>query len=329
MTALVSIIIPVYNVAAYLDQCVHSVVQQTYPDLEILLVDDGATDTSGIQCDAWAKKDTRIKVFHRENHGLSVSRNFGIQQATGAFCLFLDSDDYLRPETIAETVAQMKGSVDLVFYDRTVLTADGHLTWLYHHRFAGRYTPSEMLTGLLTEQFKHYATGYLFRLKLWTDQKIQFPPQQNFEDVATTYRLILAARQIYYLPKALYIYRIRSGAITAAMDTTDRLALLKSTLSFLAGIKAYYPDQKKLAAYFLNVLVYLSRNAHDAYQQQRLSKKQLQQELDQYQNHFEMTLQDYDRRQFGKARLTAALIRWHLYPTGRKLWLRLKDHING
>lgn len=100
---LVSVIIPVYNVAEYLDDCLHSVVAQTYPILETILIDDGSTDASGAMCDRWAKRDKRITVLHQENLGLSAARNAGLDHATGEYILFVDPDDTVAP-TYAESL---------------------------------------------------------------------------------------------------------------------------------------------------------------------------------------------------------------------------------
>lgn len=90
---MISIIIPVYNVEQYLDKCLQSVINQTYQDIEIILVDDGSSDSSGILCDKWKEKDSRIKVIHKSNGGLSNARNVGIEQANGEYLMFIDSDD--------------------------------------------------------------------------------------------------------------------------------------------------------------------------------------------------------------------------------------------
>lgn len=95
---LISVIVPVYNVESYLDRCISSIVQQTYQNLEIILVDDGSTDRSGAICDAWQQKDKRIRVIHKKNGGVSSSRNTGMEQAQGRFWGFVDSDDYIAPD---------------------------------------------------------------------------------------------------------------------------------------------------------------------------------------------------------------------------------------
>jgi glycosyltransferase involved in cell wall biosynthesis len=95
---LISVIIPIYNVGDYLKKCVNSIINQTYKNLEIILVDDGSTDKSGILCDEFAKKDSRIKVIHKQNGGLSDARNCGIEASSGKFIAFIDSDDFIAPD---------------------------------------------------------------------------------------------------------------------------------------------------------------------------------------------------------------------------------------
>ena len=99
-TALISVIVPVYNVAQYLEKSIASIQQQTYKNLEIILVDDGATDESGRLCEQIAEQDERVLVYHKENEGLSQARNDGLKQAHGDYVIFIDSDDYIHPEMI-------------------------------------------------------------------------------------------------------------------------------------------------------------------------------------------------------------------------------------
>ena len=116
---LVSVIVPIYKVEAFLDRCVSSVVQQTYKNLEIILVDDGSPDRCPQICDDWAGKDSRIRVIHKENAGLGMARNTGIEHATGSYVYFLASDDYIDPETIEETVCSaLEHSVEVVLFGR-------------------------------------------------------------------------------------------------------------------------------------------------------------------------------------------------------------------
>ena len=112
---MLSIIIPVYCVENTLDRCLESIVSQSYADVEIILVDDGSPDRSPALCDAWAQRDPRIHVIHQENKGLSCARNAGIEKAQGEFLTFIDSDDYIEAETLAQVMAAMADN-DIVEY---------------------------------------------------------------------------------------------------------------------------------------------------------------------------------------------------------------------
>ena len=104
----VSVVVPVYNVEKYLDRCITSISNQTYPDFELILVDDGAGDSSGSICDAWAEADARIRVFHKENGGLSDARNYGIDYAKGEYITFVDSDDYIDRDYLSILVGRVR-----------------------------------------------------------------------------------------------------------------------------------------------------------------------------------------------------------------------------
>lgn len=106
---LLSVILPVYNVAPYLEGCVHSLLSQTYAALEVLLIDDGSTDSSGALCDALAQRDSRVRVFHKENGGVSTARNLGLDRARGEYIGFVDPDDRVEPEMFADLIAAMEG----------------------------------------------------------------------------------------------------------------------------------------------------------------------------------------------------------------------------
>ena len=105
---LVSVVVPIYNVEKYLDRCINSIVNQTYKDLEIILVDDGSPDRCPEMCDLWGKKDKRIKVIHKDNAGLGMARNTGIENARGEYICFFDSDDYVDLQTIEVTLEKAK-----------------------------------------------------------------------------------------------------------------------------------------------------------------------------------------------------------------------------
>ena len=126
--ALVSVVISVYNIRAYLDRCIESVVQQTYTNLEIILVDDGSTDGCAACCDKWSERDSRIKVIHKENAGLGMARNTGIENARGKYLCFFDGDDYVELSTIQRTVTcAEKNSAELVLFGFYRVNAAGNI----------------------------------------------------------------------------------------------------------------------------------------------------------------------------------------------------------
>lgn len=130
MNPLISIIIPVYKVEDYLEECVNSVLNQTYRNLEVILVDDGSPDNCPALCDNYARQDKRIKVIHKPNGGLSDARNEGLKNASGEYVLFLDSDDfYIDNEAISQLVKEVhkNPATDIVFYRRTTISGDNRL----------------------------------------------------------------------------------------------------------------------------------------------------------------------------------------------------------
>lgn len=107
MNMLLSVIVPVYNVKSYIDRCIRSILTQSYRDIELVLIDDGSTDGSSLLCDEWAKKDKRIVVVHKVNEGVSAARNTGLDVAKGDFITFVDSDDFIAPETYSENMSYL------------------------------------------------------------------------------------------------------------------------------------------------------------------------------------------------------------------------------
>lgn len=160
MCPLITVVIPVYNVELFLDRCLTSVVNQTYKNLEIILVDDGSTDKSPQMCDEWAKKDERIRVFHKQNEGAGLARNCGIDNANGQYIFFFDSDDFVDETVVEKCVsnAQQYNS-DVVLYGRGDAYADGRIVKkkidLKKHIFEQDDVKNELLAGLFV-----YEKGY-------------------------------------------------------------------------------------------------------------------------------------------------------------------------
>ncbi|MBO4127285.1 glycosyltransferase family 2 protein [Streptococcus suis] len=228
----VSVVIPVYNVAPYLTECLDSVCRQTYPNLDILVIDDGSTDGSSQICDAYASKDSRIRVYHKENGGLSDARNYGLDRALGEYVTFIDSDDRVTEDYVACLMtAALKYDVPFVLATFSYLTKDGLKPSYsfpydeglmserdYLHRLYGSKT---MPTGALF----NISWGKLFDRRLFRD--IRFPVGKLHEDVFTTYKLAIEAGQILCLNAFIYHYRLRENSIMSSPYSLSRLDILE------------------------------------------------------------------------------------------------------
>lgn len=210
---LITVVVPIYKVEQYLAECVDSILNQTYTNLEIYLVDDGSPDRCGEICNEYAKKDSRIRVIHQENKGLSGARNSAIDVFKGEYITFVDSDDWISDEMIErlyknliEHDAQMSCTSPDSFYE------DGTHTTTKYNGEVFVYTKEQALDCFL---FNDYLTpcvcGKLYMRNLWTSMRC--PEGMLFEDQFTTYKLIDQCNKIIYCTKPMYHYRKRAGSI--------------------------------------------------------------------------------------------------------------------
>ena len=191
MNPKVSIIVPVYKVEQYLDSCVHSLLNQTLKDIEIILVDDGSPDKCPIICDLYAQKDTRVKVIHKTNEGLGMARNSGIEFATGEYITFCDSDDYVDLETY-ETVYQIckKKNLDMCCFQHRRITIDGikleSKSKVHEEYFRGCEEVHRFLMGVIGKDYENPKSyNYemsscmaLFRRSLFMESGIRYPSER-------------------------------------------------------------------------------------------------------------------------------------------------------
>ena len=213
-TNLVTIIIPIYNIEEYLQDCIGSAVGQVYSDLEIFLVDDGSTDNSGKICDEYAAKDPRVKVIHKQNGGLSDARNVGIEAATGEFILHLDGDDSLPLDAIETLMAKQKDcDYDLVFGDLTRISKDDNIL-ISRDYDCDKYTLLNKITGDLA--FPHFITGSLIRRDLYIEHNIKTKKGVDVgEDLQILPQLIYLAKSYTKVDKSVYNYTFsRQNSLT-------------------------------------------------------------------------------------------------------------------
>lgn len=209
MKPLLTVVIPVYNVEKYLNRCIDSILLQEWKNYDILLVDDGSTDRSPQICDDYVKAYDFISVIHKENGGLSEARNTGISQAKGEYVYFLDSDDWIEPDTfIALAEALESQEFDIISFNREfvkgeedAIVSEPEVTQVFEGKDA------------FVQMLKHsYITGFandkIYRKSLFTDHNIQFPIGKYYEDLGTNYKLFLSAKKVYATNQKYYHYLI-------------------------------------------------------------------------------------------------------------------------
>lgn len=241
MSDLVSVIIPIYGVEPYLDRCVHSVVNQTYRDLEIILVDDGGKDQCPVMCDAWAERDSRVRVIHKPNGGLSSARNAGLDVAVGEFIAFVDGDDYVEPGYIAIMADAMRDvQVDLamcsVFHEDIDDRAVAQTAPVRREEYAPVTDIRRTCSGLDCMRQRGDENGMdnvvawnkLYRRSLWDG--IRYPLGKIHEDEFVTYRIFGRARAAVLLPERLYHYIERDGSIVHSRYTLRSLDIIEALI---------------------------------------------------------------------------------------------------
>lgn len=218
---MVSVIVPVYNVASLLDRCLRSICGQTYRDLEIILVDDGSNDGSGQICDEWASRDRRVLSLHKSNGGLSDARNYGIERASGDYLMFIDSDDYVSDKLVELLYdAARKYDAEIAICDPVHVFGDREAEFSLDNRICS-YSFHEAIKEMLYQtSFLTSAWGKLYAKSCFSN--LRFPIGVLFEDSALMYRLFETASMIVYSPSKLYAYCHRENSITTkAFDADD------------------------------------------------------------------------------------------------------------
>lgn len=223
---MISVIVPIYNVEAYLRKCLDSLAAQTFADVEFLLIDDGSTDSSGEIADAYT--DSRFRTFHTSNHGLSAARNFGIENANGDWLMFVDGDDYVTPDfCLRPYTAAIEGKADLVIFHNCVVKK-GRIC---------KKNRRNVPTGVITTETAIRGDGdvswnKLYKRDLFDD--IRYPNGMAYEDTAVIHRLVLKAKRILMLQDILYYYVYRSDGISHTVSAKH------SRDSFVLSLQRYY-----------------------------------------------------------------------------------------
>lgn len=248
MPDLISVIVPVYKVEEYLDACVESIVNQTWRELEILLVDDGSPDRCGAMCDAWAEKDSRIRVIHKENGGLSSARNAGLDVCRGDWILFVDSDDTIHPQMVQllHEAATARPGCRLAmcnFFNTSefprpvpppVTVSADTIRYLEGRELWDTFYDDQKNVFFVIACSKLYHKDLL--------RNTRYPLGRIHEDEFVTYQLIDQAQTVAYVQLPLYAYYHRAGSIMATESVKSLLDGLEALGQRAAFVREHLPD---------------------------------------------------------------------------------------
>lgn len=238
---LISVIVPVYNVEKYLENCVDSIIKQTYKNIEIILVDDGSSDNSGNLCDNFMENDSRIKVYHKKNGGLSDARNYGIKKANGSYITFIDSDDTIDNDYIEYLFSLIeKYHVDLSICTYSVITDDKKISYI-DEDIEVKLDKITALKELLCEnKFSVSACAKIYKKELFYN--IEFPKGKLCEDNGTTYKLIEKCDYVAYGSKSKYNYYKRSNSIMTSSFNERKFDLIDLVDNMKDELEIKYPE---------------------------------------------------------------------------------------
>lgn len=247
---ILSIVVPVYKVENYLAECLDSILASTFTDFEILLVDDGSPDTCPAICDEYAKKDTRIKVVHKENGGLSSARNAGLDIAQGKYIGFVDSDDRILPEMYEHMISALeKEDADIVCCGMRLLRDDGIVKYFKAWpKETQVYTETDCLWLLLSPNgCGDFYMNKLFRNKFFDDFRL--PEGKVFEDIYSMHLIFEASEKTVFLPEGLYEYRKLEDSLSHSKNWSPRF------LDYANACKGQYAFVKEKYPKFLDLAV--------------------------------------------------------------------------
>lgn len=272
MGYLVSVIIPVYNNQQYIDECVKSVINQTYSNIEIVLVDDGSTDKSGDMCDSWAKTDNRIKVVHKANAGLGMARNTGLDNTSGDYVQFLDSDDYISRDCIEVLISHIQNrNAEVVYckyarFDAEKIYSDS-VSYSNERISTGDGIIEDVLLEMvgslpnarLDSGFDMSACTALYSTSLIKKNAFRFKSEREYisEDLLFNIEVLRVANTVIAIEDQLYFYRINDNSLTT---TYNPLRFSKDKIMY-EYLKAYLGSFLEEKRYSLRVQRYMLARA--------------------------------------------------------------------
>lgn len=280
MKDLLSVIVPVYNVETYLPQCLDSILSQDYENLEIILIDDGSTDSSGAICDRYAAQDPRIHVIHQANGGAAAAKNAGLRAARGEYLTFADSDDYLEPDSYGYMLRALRDSgadvAEFTFRDVYRTRREGQ----NFHRGRSLVPAGDYLTWFLTRWHCALLWNKVYKRSLFDG--IFFEEGHKVDDEYFTYQGILRAKTVLCDEKVVYNYRRRASSVMLSPKSHTQLTLdrVDAAAKRRRNVVRQAPQLRKtFDVGFLDALVYMSRYPDNTPQSIALLKRELKRYL--------------------------------------------------
>ena len=241
---LISVIVPIYNVEKYLRRCLDSICNQVYSNLEIVLVDDGSTDSSGKIADEYARRDIRFHVIHKQNGGLSDARNVGLSYCHGKYIVFVDSDDYVTEDYVVVLY-------DLLKHNHADISAvslthkEEELSKINDSTTTKIYNTKEALQDLLYQRISTSANAKMYRAELFSD--IRYPKGRLYEDVIATYQIFEKATNVVWCDIKKYWYYVRTDSIVRSAFNVKKMDYVYNCEEVLEEVKKKYPALSKAA----------------------------------------------------------------------------------
>ncbi|MGL4570119.1 MAG: glycosyltransferase [Clostridium sp.] len=250
----VSIIVPVYNVEDYIEECIESLINQTLKNIEIILINDGSTDKSLEILKKYSDIDNRIKVIEQENSGLAMTRNRGVEESTGKYLMFIDSDDYIEKDMVYRMYMKAeKNDCPLIISDLELVWDDGKKNKLngFKHDETKKYKSEELTDFLLNSEMYCQVVNKIYRRDLWSENNICFESGRYYEDIVPSFKIVDIYKEAMYINDAMYKYRMRSGSIVSnpskkkvcdylmAIDEVVRFVEERYGNKFITSIKAF------------------------------------------------------------------------------------------
>lgn len=268
-----SIIIPVYNVEEYLDRCLKSILNQTYSNYEVIIVNDGSPDNSDNIIKSYEKEDKRFKGYKKVNGGLSDARNYGLKYATGDYLIFIDADDYIENNYLEKVndVLERNKDIDVLKFKIKLVDEGGNLIRMENGLNKEGVTSFDELVKL---EFLEPAWSYVYKLSFWKENNFTYLKGMIHEDFGLTPEILMKANKIYYLNSYLYNYVQRNGSI---MSSNNKEKLHKKAYDMLYQydrlIKINYNKDTKVYKSFLANALISKANTLDKEEQKKYKEE--------------------------------------------------------